>query len=53
MAVMNKWFVSTKRDHSAEQIAGFAAEQRRLKADAAKRRIAAAARETVSRQGVR
>lgn len=43
MAVMNKTFVSPKQARAAEQAVGFEAEQRRLKAEAAVRRAAAAA----------
>jgi hypothetical protein len=44
MATMNTTFTSTKQKVAAERIAGFGAEQRRLKEAAAVRRAAAAAR---------
>ncbi len=42
MAVVNRMSVSPRQARAAEQAAGFEAEQRRLKADAARRRAAAA-----------
>lgn len=44
MAAMNSMFPSSSRRLSPEKVAGFAAEQARLKADAADRRAAAADR---------